>query len=506
MMRLRIATAILLLGAAACRTASQGNQPLAPKDNAEEGSVSTAFTSEDWRARPPEPGPSPKLTFPRIQTLTLDNGIPVYLVEGHARPLVVVRVVIRAGSSSDPPRRAGLAQFVATLVPMARAGRSALSASDEIENIGGTLSSGAAQDSSFVMLDCLCEHLAASLDLLAAVLVSNEFDAQQFERRRAEAVAEIRKQRDTGILVAQSVLHSLAYGAQHPYAHSIPGTEDSIHRFTRRDVIDFHRTYWTPRNVVISVVGDVTAEEVKESLNQKLATWNKPLKPKQPSAVPAGSNGGLELVLVDSPGSSQASVAIGHVGPPRGSPDWGAATVMSRALGGYFGSRITQRIRVAKGYTYTSSSTILSSSMGPGLVSIRNAIGLAQVAAAIREILNEVTRMQTEPVSGQELEVAKALSTDGVATRLQSNQQIAAALDDSILFGGKTDFFDRDVSMIQSLKPEDVRKAAFTYLPPNSLKIVVVAPAAKVEKELVALGLGELRRETLADALRISGR
>src|SRR5262249_10954066 len=155
-------------------------------------------------------------------------------------------------------------------------------------------------------------------------------------------------------LVAQSILHSLAYGAQHPYAHSISGTEDSIRGVTRRDVIDFRRSYWTPRNAIISVVGHVTAAEVKEILNQKLATWNTPPKPKQPSAVPPGANGGLELVLVDSPGSSQASVAIGHVGPPRGSPDWAAATVLSTALGGYFGSRITQKIRVDKGYTYTS--------------------------------------------------------------------------------------------------------------------------------------------------------
>src|SRR5262249_27044911 len=189
-------------------------------------------------------------------------------------------------------------------------------ASDQIENTGGTLSSGAVLDSSFVMLDCLREYLAPSLDQLAAVIVSNAFDAQQFERRRAEALAEIRKQGDTGILVAQSILHSLAYGAQHPYAHSISGTEDSIRGVTRRDVIDFRRSYWTPRNAIISVVGDVTAAEVKEILNQKLATWNTPPKPKQPSAIPPGANGGLELVLVDSPGSSQASVAIGHVGPP----------------------------------------------------------------------------------------------------------------------------------------------------------------------------------------------
>src|SRR5690349_14276723 len=69
------------------------------------------------------------LTLPAIHESTTSSGLKVLAAERGPLPLVAARLVIRAGSSTDPQDKHGLADFTARLM---RRGTARMSA-DEID-------------------------------------------------------------------------------------------------------------------------------------------------------------------------------------------------------------------------------------------------------------------------------------------------------------------------------------------------------------------------------------
>ena len=51
--------------------------------------------------RPPQPGPAREITFPPYEVQTLPNGLQVVVVMHHEQPAVTMRLLVRAGTSSE---------------------------------------------------------------------------------------------------------------------------------------------------------------------------------------------------------------------------------------------------------------------------------------------------------------------------------------------------------------------------------------------------------------------
>ena len=66
--------------------------------------------------RPPQPLPARDIKFPPYQIQTLPNGLQVVVVMHHEQPAVSMRLLIRAGTASDPREKLGLAHLAASLL------------------------------------------------------------------------------------------------------------------------------------------------------------------------------------------------------------------------------------------------------------------------------------------------------------------------------------------------------------------------------------------------------
>ena len=81
------------------------------------GSVSLVAQTRPWPSeRPPRPLPARDVKFPPYQIQTLPNGLQVMAVLHHEQPAVSMRLLIRAGSASDPKGKLGLAHELAALL------------------------------------------------------------------------------------------------------------------------------------------------------------------------------------------------------------------------------------------------------------------------------------------------------------------------------------------------------------------------------------------------------
>src|SRR6185295_15576055 len=129
-----------------------------------------------------------------------------------------------------------------------------------------------------------------------------------------------------------------------------------------------------------------------------------------PRPIPAGSAlEGLDERLVrviHRPGSVQTEIRIGHLGLPRRIDDFHALSVMSAILGGLFNSRLNQKLREEKGYTYGASAGFdLRRAAGP--FAARTAVNTEVTVPATLDMLRELERMVSTDVSDDELRAAR---------------------------------------------------------------------------------------------------
>src|SRR5205807_7949336 len=110
--------------------------------------------------------------------------------------------------------------------------------------------------------------------------------------------------------------------------------------------------------------------------------------------------------LVDKPSASQTYVIVGGLGVPRSSPDLVPIEVMNKALGGLVSSRINMNLREEHGYTYGVFSVFFYR-RGPGIFGAGGAIRTDATAPAVGEILKELERIHTAPLTAAELKLAK---------------------------------------------------------------------------------------------------
>src|SRR5262245_3702192 len=291
------------------------------------------------RSKPPAAGPPRPLRLPPVQKLAPSNGppvLPVLLVEAHEVPVVEVTLVLRAGATSDPRDRPGLASLVADMLDEGAGGRDALALADAVDFLGATLETSASWDAAFVSLRVPVARLEAALPLQADVALRPDFPGSELDRLRKESLTDLLQARDVPGQVGAWALARAVFGAQHRYGMPLSGDARSIAAITTEDLRQFHRRAYRPESAALVVVGDVTSG-VKQLLEKSFGGWQKGAQPGAAVSEPPQPKG-HSIWLVDRPGAAQSVIRIGRVAPKRPAPDQHALQVMNTLLGGSFTS------------------------------------------------------------------------------------------------------------------------------------------------------------------------
>lgn len=256
----------------------------------------------------------------------LADGLPVYLVESHAVPVVVASVVSRYGSAADPPRRAGLANLTAALTRqstrgLAKGGLDAHSVAREVAALGGILSSTAGRDASWVTMQSLVPHAERSLDLLAALVRRPAFDADDIDRVRDDLRVGLKQGATNPTWIAWDRLLPAVYGPDHPYGHTSYGTRAGLTGTRRADLRRFHATAFTPGSAALVLAGDLTLRQVRSLAERAFGGWRGAAAAPAPRAPGRGTPADERVVVVDMPGHTQTAIEIGQAGLRHSHPD-----------------------------------------------------------------------------------------------------------------------------------------------------------------------------------------
>ena len=439
------------------------------------------------------------LRLPPMQSVTLSNGLKVVLAESHAAPVVNLSLMLDGGYASDSKELPGLASLTLRMLEegtkSGKNERSSLEISRELEALGATFGTGSNLDGGFVTMNLLKPTLSRSLDLYADVVLHPAFPAADFERLRKDRLAAIAREKTVPRAIAMRVLPELLYGPGHAYALPLTGsgTEAAVERMTRADLQRYHQTWFRPNNATLLVVGDTTLAEIKPLLEKAFGGWQAGEVPKKNLATVA-QPAKTVVYLIDRPGALQSDIIGAQLAPPRNSPDAIPLTLMNDVLGGTFNSRMNMNLREDKHWSYGMNASMVSA-LGQRLYMSASPVQTDKTADSLRELAREYKDITgPRPVTAKELKDAQASETLSLPGRFETVEQLSSAYSTILQYGLPVDYYNTFTEKALAQTPAQINALAARTIVPNQLVWVVVGDMSKIEKDIRALNLGEVRR------------
>ena len=410
------------------------------------------------------------------QRSVLGNGMILLTSEQRALPMVSIELLIDAGSRHDMPKQEGLANLTARLLTYGTQRRTALQISETLDFIGAGLSAGCGEDLATVSMTVLKKDLATGLELLAEVLTLSTFPQEEIDRQKQSIIASIKAREENPGDIAQRRFAAALY-PQSPYGRPVEGSEASVKGLEQQSLRAFYERYYRPNRTILSVVGDISHQEIARALNEAFRSWPKG----EPATAPvAPSKVGTGETLRVNKELTQANIILGHEGVGRENPDYYAIQVMNYILGGGgFSSRTLDSIRNERGLAYSVYS-YFSAEKGHGTFELVMQTKNETALEAIRIAKAEIRRMREELVTEQELSDAKDYLTGSFPLRFDTNRKVANFLAQVEYFQLGLDYPERYADFIKKVTREDVQHVAQKYLKPDTLITVIVANQKKI--------------------------
>jgi zinc protease len=400
----------------------------------------------------------------------LPNGVVVLVAERPGIPIVIARASVEAGATLDPPDKAGVANLTALLLTRGSAARPALEVDRAIEFVGGSLEGEGGRDSSEVVLSVLQKDLRLGLDLLAEALLRPAFPEAEFERKRDEVLASVRRSEEDPGTVAARLLRRLVFG-EHPYGRPATGTEASLRAIKRDDVVAFHRTAYRPERTMVAVAGDVTAAGVRAELEARLGAWAvatpSPATPGPPALGRPSRTEAVQRSL------TQATILLGQATVTRGHPDFYPLLVASQILGGGSSSRLYTRVREERGLAYSVYAQYAPARLaGYFLVELQSQN--ARVREALAVVREELVRLRRERVPEEELTRARSYLVGSFPLRMDTAADVSDLLVAIERFDLGLDYPARFRQAVSAVTADDVLRAVRTHWDPDGMSLAIV--------------------------------
>jgi zinc protease len=412
-----------------------------------------------------------------VERLVLPNGLVLLLSENRSAPLVSINAFVQTGSRFESELKAGLASLTGEMLDEGTATRDGQAIATAIEAVGGRLGTFGDYQSSGVALLMLSKDTRLGLEITADLLMNAIFPEDKLHQQIERRIAQIRSRLDVPRIQASDIFNEIVFENTPQHRPSI-GYEDTIARISRVDVEEFYRCHFTPRNTIISVVGDFDLKAIRDELEDLLGVWAVETRSERfEIPIPTLQTEPKEK-FVAAP-KEQVNVYIGHLGIERTNPDYHALVVLDTILGSSpgFTSRIPRVLRDEQGLAYSTFANITSSAgIDPGRFVAYIGTSPENLDRALVGLRGEIARIVEEPVTQEELDVAKAYLTGSFVFKFQKNSQIGEFLIDAEIYNLGFDYPQKYSEFIRTIGVEEVTRAARRYLHPDRLTTVVVGP------------------------------
>ncbi len=438
------------------------------------------------RSEPPL-GDTPIVTVPEIHQELAGNGLQILNIEHNELPLVNFSLHIEGGAWFESPENLGAANMLAELMNEGTRSKTPAELEDAIGLLGAEIDFSADINSINIEGSALARNYAATMALVAEMLLQPRWDIAEFERVKARELSALKQSEARPFTVALRSFNKQVYGADHRAGMPADGTIDTLSAITLEDLKSLYQLAVTPGNASLHVVGDISQTEIMAGLGDILTGWQG-----EPIALPAYPAPKIvdkpAVYFVDIPDAKQSVIITGKPAMKGSNPELYQFEVAQNRLGAGGSARLFQTLRIEKGYTYGAYSLLQKRHFnGPFLAysQVRSNVTLESL-----QIFKELIGQYDETFTQAELDTTKNLLIKRNTRRFETLDNLIGILEDVSTFNLPFNFIDQQQQELLGMTVEQAKTIYQKYAEEQQMIYIVVGDAKTQLEKVAAFGYG----------------
>jgi zinc protease len=403
------------------------------------------------------------------QVTELDvNGLKVLVKRREGSQTVAVQLYIRGGAGNITSNNAGVEAFMLNVASEASASFPRDRMRKELARMGTVIGGSVNYDYSALSMAATRANFDRSWDIFTDVATHPAFTKEDVELVKSRLVASLSDDADEPDTYLQRLQEKVAY-AGHPYLNRPEGTAESVSRLTANDLRAYHQRTMQASQLLLVIVGDLDAAQLKPRI---AATFGKLPRGDYKLQAPPALTFNASTVDVTSRELPTNYVQGLFTAPSITSPDIYPMYVASSLLR----DRVFEEVRVKRNLSYAPDAFLRSQAANIGGIYV-TAVDANQ---AVRVMLNEMTRLQREPISKDDITavIAQFLTTYYIGQ--QTNAAQAAGLAQYELIGGGWRNSLQFLEKLRAVTPADVQRVSQKYM--HNIRFVVLGNPTAIDK------------------------
>ncbi|KAA3645563.1 MAG: insulinase family protein [Proteobacteria bacterium] len=440
------------------------------------------------RSEPPL-GKLPALRSPAIWEANNERGIAIAGIKHDEVPLVNFTLRINGGQILDQPGKTGTANLMAQMLKEGTLKKTASEFEDAVGLLGSDIDVSASTTAITVSGTSLARNFGKTMDLLTEMLLQPRFDVTDFARIKNNTLTDITAAYGNPNSIAQKVFFRKLYGAEHVAGQPSVGTLDSVENIDLADVKNWYQQNLSTQLMQFNVVGAIDKNTVMAALQQ----LDKHLPNKaidlayMPAMEPAKTP---QLYFIDVPAAKQSVLIVGKQLPVGTNPDFTAIDIVNNRLGEGSSARLTQMLRITKGYTYGAYSFPSRAEFYPSAfvatTQVRSNVTLESLV-----ILKDLIGHYADTFTADDLATTKNLLSKGNTRRFETLGQLLSGLNEVTRFDLGHNFLEQEQAVLEGMTLADARNYINQYIDEQAMIYVVVGDGKTQLSRLKDLGYGE---------------
>jgi len=212
------------------------------------------------------------MNLPKFYTKKLKNSLEVVVIPMNKGSNVVsANIIYKVGSRNEVMGKSGIAHMLEHMNFKSTKNLAEGEFDKIVKSIGGVDNAFTSFDYTQYFIKSASIHLEKNLSLFAEVMENLKLTDEEFQRERKVVYEERLWRTDNnpmGYLYFRLFNNAYLY---HPYHWTPIGFKEDILNWTIKDIREFHKIYYQPKNAIIIIAGDVEVEKAFKLVEEKFS-------------------------------------------------------------------------------------------------------------------------------------------------------------------------------------------------------------------------------------------
>ncbi len=406
------------------------------------------------------------------QKTVLSNGLRIVTGEMPHTRSVSISIFVGAGSRYELPEQAGVSHFVEHLCFKGTEKRpTSKEISEAIDGVGGVLNGGTDKELTVYWVKVARPHYLVALDLLVDMLRHSKIDPVEMENERKVIIEELNMSMDSPQSRVDTIIDEVVWPDQ-ALGRDVAGSKGTVTAINRQMILSHMSRFYLPGNSVISVAGDISHDEVVDSIAKALGDW--------PGGVagewfPAEDTQDAPRLKVETRKTEQVQLCLAVRGISNQHPDRFILDLLNGVLGEGMSSRLFLEIRERKGLAYDIHSHV-SYLRDSGSLGIYAGVDPKKTELTLEAILRELTRLKDDTIPEAEVIKAKEMGKGRLMLRMEDTRSVSGWMGGQELLTGRILSVDEVVSIVDAITATDMQRVAKELLLTSKVNLALVGP------------------------------